>query len=79
VDLPTPPLGLRTRLLAHRVLVEFKSGGAPLSVLSGGRARGGLPFIEEPGAYSGIAAALGADPSDRASLVMTSDRWEFVK
>jgi hypothetical protein len=28
-------------------------------------------------AYPGIAAALGANPSDRATLVMTGDHWEF--
>jgi hypothetical protein len=30
-------------------------------------------------AYPSIAAALDSNPSDRASLVMTGDRWEFTK
>jgi hypothetical protein len=30
-------------------------------------------------AYPGIASALGASPSDRATLVMTGDHWEFNK
>ncbi len=30
-------------------------------------------------AYPSIATALDSNPSDRASLVMTGDRWEFVK
>jgi hypothetical protein len=30
-------------------------------------------------AYPGIAAALGSNPSDRATLVMTGDHWEYTK
>jgi len=30
-------------------------------------------------AYPGIASALGSNPSDRATLVMTGDHWEFTK
>ena len=30
-------------------------------------------------AYPNIGTALDSNPSDRASLVMTGDRWEFVK
>jgi hypothetical protein len=30
-------------------------------------------------AYPSIDAALGSNPSDRATLVMTGDRWEFAK
>jgi hypothetical protein len=30
-------------------------------------------------AYPGIATALDSNPSDRATLVMTGDRWEFTK
>ena len=30
-------------------------------------------------AYPGIASGISENPSDRASLVMTGDRWEFVK
>jgi hypothetical protein len=30
-------------------------------------------------AYPSIAAALGTNPSDRATLVMTGDHWEFVR
>jgi hypothetical protein len=30
-------------------------------------------------AYPSIASALSSNPSDRASLVMTGDHWEFVK
>jgi hypothetical protein len=30
-------------------------------------------------AYPSIGAALGSNPSDRATLVMTGDRWEFAK
>jgi hypothetical protein len=30
-------------------------------------------------AYPSIDAALGSNPSDRATLVMTGDHWEFAK
>jgi hypothetical protein len=30
-------------------------------------------------AYPSIAAALSTNPSDRATLVMTGDHWEFVR
>jgi hypothetical protein len=30
-------------------------------------------------AYPGIASALGSNPTDRATLVMTGDHWEFTK
>src|ERR1035441_3277381 len=30
-------------------------------------------------AYPGIASALGTNPADKATLVMTGDHWEFTK
>jgi hypothetical protein len=30
-------------------------------------------------AYPGMATALGSNPADKARLVMTGDRWEYVK
>jgi hypothetical protein len=30
-------------------------------------------------AFPKLAAALDANPSDRATLVMTGDRWEYAK
>ena len=30
-------------------------------------------------AYPGMASALGSNPSDRATLVMTGEHWEFMK
>jgi hypothetical protein len=30
-------------------------------------------------AYPSVATALSSNPSDNATLVMTGDRWEFVK
>jgi hypothetical protein len=30
-------------------------------------------------AYPGVATALSSNPSDRITLVMTGDRWEFAK